>query len=129
MWKLHVQVLLVALLGTLAFSLPVKSARAEIYKWTDERGNVHYSDETPDDRSTETVTPNTEKMGVEQSLDIQDLIYNDPDRADVAVWLRDHGWRSAALNSQDEMRRLGRFVDAANPNEDAFSTFVTAERT
>ena len=71
----------------------------------------------------------TEKMGVEQSLDIQDLIYNDPDRADVAVWLRDHGWRSAALNSQDEMRRLGRFVDAANPNEDAFSTFVTAERT
>lgn len=70
----------------------------------------------------------TEKMGVEQSLDIQDLIYNDPDRADVAVWLRDHGWRSAALNSQDEMRRLGRFVELANPDEDAFSTFVTAER-
>jgi O-methyltransferase involved in polyketide biosynthesis len=70
----------------------------------------------------------TEKMGVEQNLDIQDLIYNDPDRADVAVWLRDHGWRSAALNSQDEMRRLGRFVDVANPDKDAFSTFVTAER-
>ncbi len=70
----------------------------------------------------------TEKMGVEQSLDIQDLIYNDPDRADVAVWLREHGWRSAALNSQDEMRRLGRFVEVANPDEDAFSTFVTAEK-
>ena len=70
----------------------------------------------------------TEKMGVEQSLDIQDLIYNDPDRADVAVWLREHGWRSAALNSQDEMRRLGRFVEVANPDEDAFSMFVTAER-
>ena len=69
-----------------------------------------------------------EKMGVEQTLDIQDLIYNDPDRADVAVWLRDHGWRSAALNSQDEMRRLGRFVEAANPDEDAFSAFVTAEK-
>ena len=70
----------------------------------------------------------TEQMGVEQSLDIQDLIYNDPDRADVAVWLRDHGWRSAVLNSQDEMRRLGRFVDVAAPDEEAFSTFVTAER-
>jgi methyltransferase (TIGR00027 family) len=69
-----------------------------------------------------------EKMGVQQSLDIQDLIYNDSDRADVAVWLRDHGWRSTALNSQDEMRRLGRFVEVANPDEDAFSTFVTAER-
>jgi methyltransferase (TIGR00027 family) len=70
----------------------------------------------------------TEKMGMEQNLDIQDLIYNDPDRADVAVWLGDHGWRSAALNSQDEMRRLGRFVEVPNPDDDAFSTFVTAER-
>ena len=70
----------------------------------------------------------SEKMGVEQTLDIQDLIYNDPDRADVAVWLGDHGWRSAALNSQDEMRRLGRFVEVPNPDDDAFSTFVTAER-
>lgn len=65
MWKLHVQVLLVALFSALASSLPLNTARAEIYKWTDERGNVHYSDEKPDDHSTETVTPNTEKMGVE----------------------------------------------------------------
>jgi methyltransferase (TIGR00027 family) len=69
-----------------------------------------------------------EKIGIEQNLDIHDLIYNDPDRADVAVWLRDHGWHSAALNSQDEMRRLGRYVEVANPDEDAFSTFVTAEK-
>lgn len=69
-----------------------------------------------------------EKMGMEQNVDIQDLMYNDPDRADVAVWLRDHGWRSAALNSQDEMRRLGRFVEMPNPDDDMFSTFVTAER-
>ena len=40
----------------------------------------------------------------------------------------EHGWRSAASNSQDEMRRLGRFVEVANPDEDAFSMFVTAER-
>jgi methyltransferase (TIGR00027 family) len=70
----------------------------------------------------------TEKVGMVQDLDIQDLIYNDPDRADVAVWLGDHGWRSAALNSQDEMRRLGRFIEVPNPDDDAFSTFVTAER-
>ena len=70
----------------------------------------------------------SEKVGMEQTLDIQDLIYNDPDRADVAVWLADHGWRSAALNSQDEMRRLGRFVEVPNPDDDAFYTFVTAER-
>jgi methyltransferase (TIGR00027 family) len=69
-----------------------------------------------------------EKMGMEPTLDIQDLIYNDPERADVAVWLAEHGWRSTALNSHDEMRRLGRFVELANPDEDAFSTFVTAER-
>lgn len=69
-----------------------------------------------------------EKMGMEQNVDIQDLMYNDPDRADVAVWLRNHGWRSAALNSQDEMRRLGRFVEMPNPDDDMFSTFVTAER-
>ena len=69
MWKRRVPFLLMsmllAMLGTLAFSLPVNTARAEIYKWTDDRGNVHYSDEKPEDRSTETVTPNTEKMGVE----------------------------------------------------------------
>ena len=39
-----------------------------------------------------------------------ELTYEDPDRADVAVWLDEHGWQSTAVTSQDEMRRLGRAV-------------------
>jgi methyltransferase (TIGR00027 family) len=69
-----------------------------------------------------------EQFGMEQALDVQQLMYHDPDRADVAVWLGEHGWTAAAITSQDEMRRLGRFVLLEEFDEDAFSTFVTAER-
>ena len=55
-------------------------------------------------------------------------MYNDPDRADVAEWLGAHGWRADAVTSQDEMRRLGRYVELADATDDAFATFVTAER-
>jgi methyltransferase (TIGR00027 family) len=68
------------------------------------------------------------QFGVEDTLDVQELIYSDPDRADVAVWLAEHGWQSKAVTSQDEMRRLGRAVEIADADDDAFSTFVTAER-
>jgi methyltransferase (TIGR00027 family) len=68
------------------------------------------------------------QFGVEDTLDVQELIYSDPDRADVAVWLAEHGWQSKAVTSQDEMRRLGRAVEIADAADDAFSTFVTAER-
>ena len=70
-----------------------------------------------------------EKLGIEAALDIQELVYNDPDRSDVAVWLDDHGWRSDAVHSSDEMRRLGRFVELEYADDDAFSTFVIAEKT
>ena len=43
------------------------------------------------------------------TLDVGELMYNDPDRADVADWLDEHGWRATAVTSQDEMRRLGRW--------------------
>ena len=69
-----------------------------------------------------------EKFGIDAALDIQELVYNDPDRSDVAVWLDDHGWRSDAVHSSDEMRRLGRFVELEYADDDAFSTFVTAEK-
>src|ERR1700742_5098731 len=49
------------------------------------------------------------KLGIERTVDIQDLIYQDDDRADVAAWLNDHGWRATGQNSGDEMRRLGRW--------------------
>ena len=35
---------------------------------------------------------------------------------------------SAAVTSQDEMRRLGRAVELADTDGDAFATFVTAEK-
>lgn len=71
-----------------------------------------------------------EKLGIVRNLDIQDLIYHDDDRADVAAWLNDHGWRATARNSGDEMRRLDRWVEGVPSADDkqAFSQFVTAER-
>jgi methyltransferase (TIGR00027 family) len=70
------------------------------------------------------------KLGIERSVDIQDLIYHDDDRADVAAWLNDHGWRAAGQNSGDEMRRLNRWVEGvpSGDDRDALSQFVTAER-
>ncbi|TVX96174.1 class I SAM-dependent methyltransferase [Mycolicibacterium porcinum] len=68
------------------------------------------------------------QFNMEQALNIQDLIYEDPDRADVAEWLSAHGWRSEGVHSLDEMRRLGRYVELDHDDTRAFSTFVTAEK-
>src|ERR1700727_2965577 len=70
------------------------------------------------------------KLGIERTVDIQDLIYQDDDRADVAAWLNDHGWRATGQNSGDEMRRLDRWVEGvpSGDDRDALSQFVTAER-
>ncbi|WP_102144088.1 class I SAM-dependent methyltransferase [Mycobacterium hubeiense] len=70
-----------------------------------------------------------ENVGMVAALDIQELMYNDPDRADVAEWLDAHGWQSAAVTSQAEMRRLGRWVlPPEDSHDESFSTFVTASR-
>ncbi len=68
------------------------------------------------------------ELGIEREFDVQELMYNDPDRADVAEWLGANGWRANAVTSQVEMRRLGRYVELADATDDAFATFVTAER-
>jgi methyltransferase (TIGR00027 family) len=68
------------------------------------------------------------QLGIEREIDVQELIYNDPDRANVAEWLNAHGWRAKAVTSQDEMRRLGRFVELADADDDAFATFASAEK-
>ncbi|BBU24970.1 class I SAM-dependent methyltransferase [Mycobacterium xenopi] len=72
-----------------------------------------------------------DELGFEQSVDVQDLVYNDEDRAVVVDWLNGHGWRASAQHSHDEMRRLGRWVDGVpmSDDKDAFADFVTAERT
>jgi methyltransferase (TIGR00027 family) len=71
-----------------------------------------------------------EEVGLERPIDIADLIYNDPDRADVVDWLAAHGWTASGTVSRDEMRRLDRWVQSPNQDvQDVFSTFVVGERT
>jgi methyltransferase (TIGR00027 family) len=69
-----------------------------------------------------------EELGLPEAIDISDLTYDDPDRADVAEWLNAHGWAASAEPSHDVQRRLGRHVEMPLADGDAFSTFVTAER-
>ncbi|MCV7231979.1 class I SAM-dependent methyltransferase [Mycobacterium branderi] len=71
-----------------------------------------------------------DQLGLEQTVDVQDLIYHDENRAVVADWLADHGWKVTAQNSGDEMRRLGRWVEGVPmaDDKDAFAQFVTAHR-
>jgi methyltransferase (TIGR00027 family) len=69
-----------------------------------------------------------EKFGMEEQVDVAELMYHDPDRADVAEWLDAHGWTAAGVTSQQEMRRLDRWVLPEETDAQAFSTFVTAER-
>jgi methyltransferase (TIGR00027 family) len=68
------------------------------------------------------------ELGIVREIDVAELMYNDPDRANVAEWLNAHGWRATAVTSQDEMRRLGRHVELADAEDDAFATFATAEK-
>ena len=69
-----------------------------------------------------------DQLGLHSALDIQELMYDDPDRADVAQWLGGHGWQADAVQSRDEMQRLGRLVDLPDADGNGFSTFVTAVR-
>jgi methyltransferase (TIGR00027 family) len=71
----------------------------------------------------------SEQLGITSAIDISDLTYNDQDRANVAEWLNGAGWLATDLKSTDEMRRLGRWNDVPlSDDDDAFSTFVTAEK-
>ena len=68
-------------------------------------------------------------VGIERTVAIQDLTYNDPHRAELVGWLNAHGWTATGQPSADEMRRLNRYVEVPDPQyRDGFSTFVVAER-
>ena len=68
-------------------------------------------------------------MGIERTVDIADLTYNDLHRADATEWLNAHGWIASGTMSTDEMRRLDRWVDVPDQDvQDGFSTFVIAQR-
>jgi methyltransferase (TIGR00027 family) len=70
-----------------------------------------------------------EQIGLEQTVDVQDLIYHDENRAAVTEWLNGHGWTATAQHSLEEMRRLGRWTDVPMSDDaDAFAEFVTAVR-
>jgi methyltransferase (TIGR00027 family) len=71
-----------------------------------------------------------DQIGLEESVDVGELMYRDDNRADVTDWLNGHGWRARAQGSIDEMRRLGRFIENVPlaDDKDAFSDFVIGER-
>jgi O-methyltransferase involved in polyketide biosynthesis len=68
-----------------------------------------------------------DQLGITPSVDVADLVYNDPNRTDLASWLNNAGWRATEVRAQDEMRRLGRWTELPTP-DDASSSFVLAER-
>jgi methyltransferase (TIGR00027 family) len=68
-------------------------------------------------------------LGIERTIDMQNLTYNDPDRAEVTDWLNAHGWLASGERSTDAMRRLDRWVEVPMADDpDAFSTFVVAQK-
>jgi methyltransferase (TIGR00027 family) len=69
-----------------------------------------------------------EQLGMAEFVDVSELTYDDPDRADVAEWLNAHGWSAKSEPSHDVQRRLGRHIELQLNDGDAFATFVTAER-
>ena len=70
-----------------------------------------------------------DELNIERTVDIADLTYNDPHRADVTEWLGAHGWTASGQSSSDEMRRLGRWVEVPDlEDQEGFSTFVVGER-
>jgi methyltransferase (TIGR00027 family) len=71
-----------------------------------------------------------DQLGMEETVDVGELMYRDEHRADVTEWLNTHGWRAQAQPSTEEMRRLGRWIENVPlaDDKDAFSDFVIAER-
>lgn len=70
-----------------------------------------------------------DQLGIERNIDMQNLTYNDPDRADVTEWLNAHGWLASGQPSTEEMRRLGHWVEVPMASDpDAFATFVVAQK-
>jgi methyltransferase (TIGR00027 family) len=69
-----------------------------------------------------------EQFDMEQAVDVQELMYDDPDRADVGAWLDAHGWSASTVTSASEMRRLDRFVAFGEATDDSFSSFVVGVR-
>ena len=90
---------------------------------------VRHHDEERRQQMRERWQKMSDDMGIERIVDIADLTYNDEHRADLADWLNTHGWTATGTPSADAMRRLDRWIDVPNQDDqDGYSTFVVAER-
>ncbi len=71
----------------------------------------------------------TERLRRQLGLDndFEALIYQEPDRADAAEWLADHGWQVHGVASHDEMARLGRRVPADLVEDSVTSMLLRAQ--
>lgn len=90
---------------------------------------VQHQDEERRAQMRERFDKMADEMGMERTVDIAELTYNDPDRADLVEWLNAHGWSAGGTPSTDEMQRLERWVETPEMlDRQAFSTFVVGER-
>lgn len=66
-----------------------------------------------------------DKLGIQQTVDVDDLVCHE-DGAIFPTWLNDHGWRCTTLPAQQELRRLGRWVEVPRADDnDVYGEFVT----
>ena len=89
---------------------------------------VKHYDEERREQMRERFEKMTDQVGLERTVNIHELIYNDPDRADLIEWLSAHGWTATGAGSADEMKRLDRWIDVPGQDAENYSTYVIAER-
>ena len=89
---------------------------------------VRHHDEEQRARMRQRWEKMADDMGIERTVDIADLTYNDEHRADLTDWLNAHGWSATGVASAQEMRRLHRWTEVPDQPDDGFSTFVVGER-
>ena len=89
---------------------------------------VRHPDEEQRARMRQRWEKMADDMGIERTVDIADLTYNDEHRADLTDWLNAHGWSATGVASAQEMRRLHRWTEVPDQPDDGFSTFVVGER-
>ena len=66
-----------------------------------------------------------QRLGLD--INVETLTYQEPDRADAADWLIEHGWHVNAVSNADEMARLGRPIPSALAAEAFTTTLLSAE--
>ena len=67
------------------------------------------------------------KVGGREAPDFEELWYLE-ERADVAAWLREHGWDVSATPAEELLARYGRTVPEGTPDGRPRTVFVSAAR-